>query len=293
MALARRDSRRMAVRCFAILVGRVARDRTAPKADRLGARPAPPELSRRLADLAGRLGLQRAPMAWIVPARIPPMLWVPLFGRPRLALPEELWGRLDPIQQEAILAHELAHLKRRDHWVRRLEAAVLGLYWWDPMAWWARREVERAEEECCDAWVVGSLPSAVGAYAEALVATATYLSGARRPIPLGASGVGSLEPIKRRLQMILSDQRKVATARTAPRAILVLGMLSLPCLPGLASSNPPPNPAREPAPREESALQSTTEWPSTSSADSQRQPDGERKAGAGRKSRRPRRDDYA
>ena len=55
-------------------------------------------------------------------------------------------------EQDAVLAHELAHLKRRDHWVRRLEAIVLGLYWWYPGAWWARRQLERAEEECCDAW---------------------------------------------------------------------------------------------------------------------------------------------
>ena len=83
------------------------------------------------------------------------MVWVPLAGPPHLVLPEELWGLLDATQQDAILAHELAHLKRRDHWVRRLEALACGLYWWDPVAWWARREVERAEERCCDAWCSG------------------------------------------------------------------------------------------------------------------------------------------
>ena len=71
-----------------------------------------------------------------------------------------------------MLAHELAHLKRRDHWVRWFEAVVLGFYWWDPIAWWARREMERTEEEACDAWVVSLLPAAGGAYAEALVAPA-------------------------------------------------------------------------------------------------------------------------
>ena len=57
-------------------------------------------------------------------------------------------------QRDAVLIHELAHLKRRDHWVRRLEAVVLGLDWWNPVAWWARREIEKAEEECCNAWIV-------------------------------------------------------------------------------------------------------------------------------------------
>ena len=189
-------------------------------------------------------GLRRAPAAWLLPARVPPMLWVPLVGPPRLVLPEELWGRLDAAQRDAVLAHELAHLKRRDHWVRRLEAAVLGLYWWDPVAWWARREVERSEEECCDAWVVWALPQAADAYAEALVATAAYLSGFRRSLPMGASGVGSLVSLKRRLAMIVCDSVTASVVRTAPRALLVLGVLTLPFLPGLAAGKPSGEPAQ-------------------------------------------------
>jgi RND family efflux transporter MFP subunit len=167
------------------------------------------------------------------------MVWVPLAGPPRLVLPEELWGRLDNAQQEAVLAHELAHLKRRDHWVRRLEALACGLYWWDPVAWWARREVERAEERCCDAWVLWALPTAAGAYAEALVMTAVYLSGLRQPLPLGASGAGRLGPLKGRLQMILSDPPTVSLKQTAPRALLILGALCLPFLPAPASGGAP------------------------------------------------------
>jgi RND family efflux transporter MFP subunit len=230
------------------------------------AHAAPPDIFERLASLAGRSGLRRVPSAWIVPARVPPMLWVPLFGRPRLVLPEELWGRLDGMQQDAILAHELAHLGRRDHWVRRLEAAVLGLYWWDPVAWWANRELERAEEECCDAWVVALLPSAAGAYAEALVATAAYLSGARRALPPGASGVGRLEPIKRRIQMILSDGRKIPVGRTTPRGLLFLGILSLPFLPAAAPGDPPRAPAQESAAPKKPAVDKPAERPSPSPA---------------------------
>ncbi len=156
------------------------------------ARPAPAELRERIGRVAERLGLRNIPVACLLPVRMSPMVWVPLAGPPHLVLPEELWGLLDATQQDAILAHELAHLKRRDHWVRRLEALACGLYWWDPVAWWARREVERAEERCCDALVLWALPTAAGAYAEALVMTAAYLSGLRRPLPLGASGVGRL-----------------------------------------------------------------------------------------------------
>jgi len=203
------------------------------------AQPAPAELRQRIGRVAERLGLRSIPSACVFPGRIPPMVWVPLAGPPRLVLPEELWSRLDTAQQEAVLAHELAHLKRRDHWVRRLEALACGLYWWDPVAWWARREVEQAEERCCDAWVLWALPTAAGAYAEALVMTAVYLSGPRQPLPLGASGVGRLSPLKGRLQMILSDPTTVSFKRTAPRALLILGALSLPFLPAPASGGAP------------------------------------------------------
>jgi RND family efflux transporter MFP subunit len=205
------------------------------------ARPAPVDLLAQIDRIAARLGLSRIPAAYIIDARVSPMVWVPLAGPPRLVLPEELWGRLATEQQNAILAHELAHLKRRDHWVRRLETLACGLYWWDPIAWWARREVEQAEERCCDAWVLWALPAAAAAYAEALVTTAVYLSGHRRPLPSGASGAERLRPLKRRLHMILSDSMSVSVARKAPRRLLILAALSLPLLPvagfGVASDD--------------------------------------------------------
>ena len=55
------------------------------------------------------------------------MLWA-LGGRPRLVVPEGLWGRLGPSQRDAVLLHELAHLRRCDHRVRLLELVVETLY---------------------------------------------------------------------------------------------------------------------------------------------------------------------
>src|SRR5207248_9487495 len=130
--------------------------------------------------LAARLGLARCPDVALVPACISPLLWA--LGRvPRLLLPAELWQRLTPEQRDTLLAHELAHLRRGDPWVRRLELLALGLYWWHPVAWWARRELAAAGEECCDAWVVWALPEAAPAYAAALVETVAFLSRTRRP----------------------------------------------------------------------------------------------------------------
>jgi beta-lactamase regulating signal transducer with metallopeptidase domain/TolA-binding protein len=201
------------------------------------ARTASPELVARVRRLAGRLGLPRCPGVWLVPARVSPLLWA-LGWTPRLLLPADLWDSLTPDQRDALLAHELAHLRRRDHWVRRLELLVLGLFWWHPVAWWARRELAEAEEACCDAWVVWALPEAGPSYAAALVATATFLSESRRPVPVAASGAGRVQTLKRRLTMILQRPCPRALSGVGLLTVLGLGALLLPLLPTWAGQDP-------------------------------------------------------
>ena len=127
--------------------------------------------------MARQLRLRRIPTTWLVPGRIPPMLWT-LGGRARLLVPAELWPGLSESQQTALIAHELAHLKRKDHWIRWLDLAVTGLYWWHPVVWWARRGLREAEEQCCDAWAVWAMPRGSRSYASALLAALEFVSGA-------------------------------------------------------------------------------------------------------------------
>jgi beta-lactamase regulating signal transducer with metallopeptidase domain len=222
------------------------------------AKPAPEEVRAQAIALARQIGLRRIPRVEHIDAETPPMVWA-LFGRPRVLLPHRLWGRLDEFQRTAVLAHELAHLRRGDHWVRRLELVVLGLYWWFPLAWWLRGRVEQAEEACCDAWVLWALPGRSTDYAEALVETVEYLS---RPVqPLLASGAGRAEGLKRRLKMILQRPPARRLSWAALMALFALAALILPWRPGLAGSaedpkksDPPPAapsggaPATSPAP---------------------------------------------
>jgi beta-lactamase regulating signal transducer with metallopeptidase domain len=111
------------------------------------------ELQRQADDLAKRFGLPRSPEVKLVNALLPPMLWATQRS-PVIFLPRALVERLTAEQTLTLLAHELAHYRRRDHWVRWLEVIVLGVYWWKPAAWIARQGLQRSEEECCDAWVL-------------------------------------------------------------------------------------------------------------------------------------------
>jgi beta-lactamase regulating signal transducer with metallopeptidase domain len=198
------------------------------------ARPAPIEVQAEARALANALQVP-CPQVLLLPGAISPMLWVA--GKsPRLVLPEGLLGRLGPGQLATVLAHELAHWRRGDHRLRWLEMAALMLYWWCPLAWWARRELHQAEEECCDAWVIELLPDSARAYALALVETIDYLSGAPAALPFAASGVGHVRLLKRRLTMILRGSTPRSLTRTGLACVAGLGLLLLPFVPGLGQS---------------------------------------------------------
>jgi len=194
---------------------------------------APPGLQMRVRRLAQRLGLTGCPDVGVVPASVSPLVWA-LGGAPRLLVPESLLHRLSEEQWDTLLAHELAHLRRGDHWVRLLELACFGLYWWHPVVWWARRELREAEEQCCDAWVVWALPDAAEAYASALVEVVAYLSSARTALPLAASGIGQMHPLKRRLTMIMRGTTPRALSAAGSLAVLGLAAVLLPVYPSWA-----------------------------------------------------------
>jgi beta-lactamase regulating signal transducer with metallopeptidase domain len=219
------------------------------------AQPAPENLQNEVRDWAAQFGLRKCPTLWLVPGCVSPMLWT--VGRfPRLLFPAKLLDRLDADQRSALLVHELAHLCRRDHWVRFVEMAAMAIYWWNPIVWWARRELHEAEEQCCDAWVVWALTlsgepafgrpgcvsagepvcgrpgcvSARRAYALALLHTVDFFSHARPTLPAPASGVGQVPHLRRRLTMIMNGNTPKSLSSAGRLAVLGLGLL-LPLVP--------------------------------------------------------------
>jgi beta-lactamase regulating signal transducer with metallopeptidase domain len=201
--------------------------------------PAPESLRQRTQRLAERLRLRRCPGVWLVPGRVAPMLWA-AGGRPRILFPADLLKQVGVEQQNALLVHELAHLRRRDHWVRWLEFAAAGLYWWNPVLWFARRELREAEEQCCDAWVTSTLPGAGKTYATALLETLDFLSDAPPATPLLASGVGRVVDLKRRLTMIMRGTTPRTLGWRGAAAVIGLGALLLPMLPAWVQAQPAP-----------------------------------------------------
>lgn len=148
------------------------------------ARPADEAVRTLVREASRAVGLATPPATYLVDAPVSPMIRCGL--RPSLLLPTGLWAELDDASRRAVLLHELAHLKRRDHWICWAELVVAACYWWHPIAWWARRRLRDEAETACDAWVTALLPKHRRAYAEALLAARCHVS-AGQPRPLGAA----------------------------------------------------------------------------------------------------------
>jgi beta-lactamase regulating signal transducer with metallopeptidase domain len=201
------------------------------------AMPAPGWLVDEARRIGGRLGV-RAPEILVLPGLTTPMLW--FLGRPKLLVPARLTERFGAVAWQGILAHELAHLVRLDHWVRRLELAAGLLWWWNPLYWLTRRRLDIEAELACDEWAVLAFPEGRLAYAEALLEVCRSLSTAEPAVPvLGVAGAGRF--LERRVVMILREQD---APRNPAWVLMGAGLLALLALPGWsANAAPGPKPA--------------------------------------------------
>ena len=195
--------------------------------------PASKVLNETAARLAQRISLKSVPQLEVVSGNVSPLLWA-CFSRARIILPSRLLEQLNDAEIETLLLHELAHYRRRDHWVRLLELLSTGVYWWNPVLWWVRREIRSTEEVCCDAWVVEILPEKRRSYAEVLVKAIGFVSQPTRII--GATGIGSQDVLEQRVIRIMCDSPSRKIARQAKLGIAVIALILLPLAPMLGQS---------------------------------------------------------
>lgn len=111
-------------------------------------RPAVPEIGALARRLAGRLRLDRMVRLFESAAVAVPVTigWL----KPVVLLPAAAMTGLSMAQIEALLAHELAHVRRYDYLVNLLQSAVETLLFYHPAVWWISRLVRTEREHCCD-----------------------------------------------------------------------------------------------------------------------------------------------
>src|SRR6266700_8429858 len=130
-----------------------------------GVTPAEPSWNRLLVRVACRLHIRRAiTLLESTLVEVPTVIgWL----KPVVLLPVSALGGLAPQQLEAILAHELAHIRRHDCLVNLLQTLVETLLFYHPAVWWLSRRIRIERENCCDDLAVSLCGDPV-AYATAL-----------------------------------------------------------------------------------------------------------------------------
>ena len=193
---------------------------------RRSCRPAPPGIGHLARVVAYELDMQTVPSVHLSGARLAPMTWWS-GGRVRVVLPEALRHEVDDDQLRWILAHELAHIKRRDHLVRWLEWLASVAFWWNPIVWWSRRNLRRDEEDACDALVLHHLQGQPRAYARTLLKVVEVMAAPTDATPTLATGIDAARSLERRLTRIVSGTRghrapRVVTAGSVATALLLM-----------------------------------------------------------------------
>jgi uncharacterized protein (TIGR03435 family) len=126
--------------------------------------------------------------------------------KPVILLPIAAFAGLSASQVEAILAHELAHIRRHDFLVNLLQTFAETLLFYHPAVWWLSARIRTEREHCCDLVALSVCGDAVG-YAEALVELESWRT-VRAPLALAATGGTLVARVRRLLGTPAEDRPK-------------------------------------------------------------------------------------
>lgn len=170
---------------------RLLRDRQSPA----------PRVTQLFANLAPRFRLRSVPDLVIVDSPVAPVVW----SGPRqviVVLSQQVIQSLDDEELQNVLAHELAHLERRDHWSNLFGFFVATVFWWHPVAWFARRELCLAAESCCDFMVLERCCGSRKSYAQTLLKVMDLVDRSQLSQPALVLNFGGTSTLRKRIQMI-------------------------------------------------------------------------------------------
>lgn len=121
------------------------------------------------------------------------------FIQPSIYLP----SGMDECTRKYVIAHERAHIKRKDHWWKPLGYVLLSLHWFNPMLWGAYIFLCRDIETACDEKVISAMDKAgIAAYSEALLACAAQ----RRMITACPVAFGETD-VKNRIKNVINYKK--------------------------------------------------------------------------------------
>ena len=179
--------------------------------------PVPPNVRLRVSP-----GLAPAVVGWLHPV---------------LLLPAGFTSRLTPPQMNAVVAHELCHIRRRDNFFACIHMVTEAMFWFHPVVWWIGAQLIAERERACDEEVLRTIGEPQ-AYAMGILNVCRFYTAS----PLaGVSGVTGAD-IRRRIEAIMTNRpgRKLTRAKKILLAVAGAAAPTLPILIGIGNAQPAP-----------------------------------------------------
>jgi uncharacterized protein (TIGR03435 family) len=171
-------------------------------------RPAPAEWQRTLDALASRIRVSR-PVQLLVSAlvQVPTVIgWL----RPVVLVPIGALAGLPAEHIEALLSHELAHIRRHDYLVNALQSVAEALLFYHPAVWWISKHVRDEREHCCD-----DIAAAIGGNVLTYIRALAELESAR-PARFRAAMAATGGSLARRIARLSAQSYPDSVAPSAP-----------------------------------------------------------------------------
>jgi len=160
-----------------------------------------------------------------------------VFGilRPALLWPDSISERLDDAHLEAVLAHELAHVRRRDNLAAVVHMFVEAIFWFHPLVWWLGSRLIDERERACDETVL-ELGSHRQIYAESILKVCEFCLSSPLTCVSGVTGAD----LKKRMVHIMTDRiaHKLDFTRKLLLGAAAFLAIALPIAFGLLNATP-------------------------------------------------------
>jgi YD repeat-containing protein len=194
--------------------------------------PASAELADLVKSVAQRMRMA-CPNVRVVQHIASPMILCSM--RPTLLWPKSLVIKEDQRIQAALVAHELAHIRRGDHLIVWIEILVGIVHWWNPVYRFLVRRLRESREMVCDALALQVDGHSRREYTEVLIRLTTDHSISLCAQPMVGVGTASVASLKRRFQMIFEPK---ANGRVSLAGLILVACLSVLTITGVAFSQP-------------------------------------------------------
>ena len=147
-----------------------------------------------------------------------------VFGvfRPVLLLPDGIGDRLAPAELQAILAHELCHVRRRDNLATLMHMVVEAVFWFHPLVWWLGARLMDERERACDEEVLRR-GSEAEAYAEGILKVCELYLQSPLKCVAGVTGAN----LKKRIEAIMANRPMLNLNLPKKVGLMLAGILAV------------------------------------------------------------------